>query len=101
MSLLSIDLRTDLDLGADFSGVELHVFKRSTPRRMEEKHFMDFPAVRGSDLTEGARLVDIEDVENGSYVVAVRLLDGNGSSVRLRTVLVRLTGNRVVTVLIR
>ena len=101
MSLLSIDLRTDLVLGTDFSSVELHVIKRSTPRRMEEKYFMDFPAVRGSELIAGARLVDIEDVENGSYVVAVRLLDQNGSSVKLKTVLVRLTGNRVVTVLVR
>lgn len=101
MSLLSIDLKTDLVLGTDFSGVELHVIKRSTPRRMEEKYFMDFPSVRGSELIAGARLVDIEDVENGSYLVAVRLMDRNGSSVRLKTVLVRLTENHVTTVLIR
>lgn len=98
MALLVVDLRTNLER-RQVATVELHLLRRRRHSRMEA-HFADFVSTPPGDLVRGVRVAEVHDLEAGSYLLVVRLLNGRGAPVALRRVLVDLRGNLGVTVVI-
>ena len=96
MPLLLIDLRTDFRPGEDFTYIETHLVKRDDSR----KSYYWNASAGAVDYEAGARIAEFPRLENGDYLVVVKLLDRFARGVALRKVLLDLRENYGLTVVI-
>jgi len=98
MARLIIDLRADFDRTA-VNLVDVHLIKRITPKRAQDIYVEFIPTPAG-DLRAGVRLTEVNDLTTGTYFLVVRLLDRHGASIGMRTSIVTLTRDLIVTAVI-
>ncbi len=98
MTMLVVDLRTDIPR-REIRLAEIHLIRRRRRNRIEAS-FVAFTSLGRGDPVRGVRLTDIEDLDNGNYLLVVRLLDRRGAAIGLAQSIVGLRGDRVVTMLI-
>ena len=87
---LTVDLRTDLVPGLEFTGVRTRVGGSTRDRH----------AGRLENFAEGVRIAEIEGLESGTQTVEVELLDLDGFVAVSRTVRVELFASRGITVVV-
>jgi hypothetical protein len=98
MARLIIDLRADFDRTA-VNVVDVHLIKRITPK-VPHVFYAEFIPTPGGDLRAGVRLTEVNDLTTGTYFLVVRLLDRHGASIGMRTTIVTLRGDLIVTAVI-